>query len=667
MIYLIAVALAAFLLFQIQPMVAKIILPYFGGGAAVWTACMLFFQAFLLAGYYYAYLLSKVANLKYQLMFHTGLLFLSLVFLPLMVNTSNINGDDSPLLSILVLLASGIGLPYLLLSSTGPLIQNWFALSDLKKDPYFLYSWSNTASLVALLTFPFLIEPTIASSVQLSIWSNLYLSYVLIILFICWRLRDVVNRDQVAVKEKRQRIAKMEYLFWLGLSFLGVVFLVATTSAMTQNIAPIPFLWILPLCLYLLTFIICFHKDTWYVRWYWCALLGLSAFIAIFLHFIGSQFSLVTQIVLYSCVLFSGCMVCHGELVKSKPKPYFLTSFYLSLSLGGFLGSAFVAFIATELLTSFLEFPLAFCALFFLVALMIFIKQPKQKVLSVSLLSVGVLALLLLLFLQNTYQQNDLMQSRNFYGILSVKDIEINGELERRLIDGTTSHGTQSLLKEKRHIPLSYYRKNTGGALAIELLQHQGELNAAFVGLGAGALAAYGKSGDGFDFFELNPAVIAAAQKYFTFISDSKADVNLILGDARLSLTNKLNSMDRYQLIVLDAFSGDSIPQHLLTLEAMQLYQSLLSEEGVIAVHISNSHLNLLPLMKGLAEHSGMSLRYFHSQADRESEHDSDWVWLTSNNRLLNSARVKLQQTTIEAGRSVVWTDDFNELMSLLK
>ncbi|MEW6991460.1 spermidine synthase [Colwelliaceae bacterium 6441] len=693
MLFFITIFLGAFLLFQVQPLIAKVILPYFGGGSAVWTACLLFFQAFLLLGYLYAHLLAKLSCFKQQALIHGLLLLASLMLLPIGIsaidNTAlGTTTMNTPLINILLLLSLSIGLPYFILSSTGPLVQHWFSLVNHSKEPYKLYSLSNLASLLALLSFPFAIEPFFTSGQQSFYWSAMYFVYVAMMLLLLVNLtKSALMRSikiQVDAKQgqdyQHDKLVTHKYtpwmpLLWLGFSTLGVILLVSSTNAMTQNIPPVPFLWVLPLCLYLLSFIISFHSPKWYVRWYWFALFILTAFIALFMFFIGSQFDITSQVVIYSSILFSACMLCHGELARLKPEVSRLTFFYLTLAFGGFLGSVLVAFVAQKLFNQFLEFPLAIVSLFALFSCAIFVEYQRLEKLSVISFSLAIICSVILWQLNLLYVKTDVFSERNFYGILSVKDVDINGKKERRLIDGTTSHGTQSLTSELAHIPMSYYRENTGVAIAIEqvsqlkLLEQQ-SLTVGFIGLGAGTLAAYGKKGDQYRFYELNPAVVDAAKNYFSYLNNSLADVDIILGDGRVSLAKELkaNAKGEFDVLVIDAFSGDSIPQHLLTVEAMNLYWQHLSENGVIAIHISNTHLNLLPLMRGLATETNKALRYFKTKAESENGHDTQWVWLTNNQALLNNPQTKIYQTGLSNNKkTVVWTDDFSHLLSVLK
>jgi len=680
MLFLITIFIGAFLLFQVQPLIAKVILPYFGGGAAVWTACLLFFQAFLLLGYLYAHVLAKLKSNQHQLLVHGALLLISLISLPIGISAQDYHAlAEQPLLSIFTLLTFSIGLPYLLLSSTGPLLQRWLSLVKHDKLPYKLYSLSNFASLLALLSFPFLFEPLLTSQWQSFFWSTGFVGYVLVSFSLLFQLKKQFDTGIEMVKVgtgEHITYKKCHPLLWLGLSMVGVVLLVSTTNAMTQNIPPVPFLWVLPLSLYLLSFVISFHSPKWYVRWYWFLLFIPTALIAIFMFFIGSQFDITSQVVLYSSILFSACMICHGELARLKPCTSKLTGYYLTLALGGFLGSASVAFVAQSFFVQFLEFPLAIVAVFLLLASVVYQELLRTDKLVVISAGLAIFCCLALWQLNTQYLQSDVYNSRNFYGILSVKDVEIDGKMERRLIDGTTSHGTQYLAPESANIPLSYYRKNTGVALVLEHFtktKPQGEqsIKVGFIGLGAGTLAAYGNAGDRYRFYELNPAVIDAANQYFRYLKDSDADIEIVAGDGRISLTLELerNENQAFDILVIDAFSGDSIPQHLLTVEAMRLYWQHLQHNGVIAVHISNTHLNLLPLMQGLAQATNNQLRYFKTKSDKPYGHDTEWVWITNNEALLGNAVIKLNQSAMPELKqhSNVWTDDYSNLLSLLK
>jgi len=689
MLYLAIIFLSAFLLFQVQPLIAKLILPFFGGGAAIWTACLLFFQAFLLLGYFYSHCLTQLKSVKMQLSIHLGLIVLSLLTLPIGINLyTQVSPTTSPLFSILLLLTTSIGLPYFVLSSTGPLIQRWLTYVEVGKLPYQLYSLSNVGSLLALLSFPFVFEPLLNTTQQSVYWTVGYALFAGLIITLLWKMSQLslttsIDSKPIETDSSNPGIGLFDKVLWISLAMVGVIILVATTNAMTQNIPPVPFLWILPLCLYLLSFIVSFHSPKWYVREYWFALFVLTACLAILMHFIGSQFDIVSQVIIYSCILFIACMICHGELARLKPAVEKLTLYYLFISLGGFLGSAFVAFIAQNIFEQFLEFPLAVICVFILLALSVYTQLDKQVKKQTWLIPVNiVLAAIFIVglgYLNTLFIKTNVYSERNFYGILSVKDVEINGKMQRRLIDGTTSHGTQSLENGEATTALSYYRKNTGVAITIEQLTKQlalnkKSLNAGFVGLGAGTLAAYGSTGDDYVFYELNPAVISAAQNYFTYLQDSAANTELVQGDGRVSLQKQLDTTgsQQFDLLVIDAFSGDSIPQHLLTQEALALYFKHLKQNGTLAVHISNTHLNLIPLVRGLANTLNKDIIYVKTKAKGAEEHDVQWVMITNNQSLINDARLKTYSSVWpreNRGQDslIIWRDERSDLLSVLK
>jgi spermidine synthase len=681
--------LSAFLLFQVQPLIAKLILPYFGGGAAIWTACLLFFQAFLLLGYFYSHCLTQLKSVKIQLSIHLCLIVLSLLTLPIGINLlTGVSVTTDPLFSILLLLATSIGLPYFVLSSTGPLIQRWLTYVEVDKLPYQLYSLSNLGSLLALLSFPFVFEPLLSTSQQSIYWTAGYGVYAGLIVTLLWKMSKLsltATIDSKAMESTNDKNGTrlLDKILWISLAMIGVIILVATTNAMTQNIPPVPFLWILPLSLYLLSFIVSFHSPKWYVREYWFSLFVLTACLALLMHFIGSQFDIVSQVIIYSCILFIACMICHGELARLKPVVEKLTLYYLFISLGGFLGSAFVAFIAQNIFEQFLEFPLAIICVFILLALSVFTQLDKHVKKQVWLIPASILLAISftvgLVYLNTLFIKTNVFSERNFYGILSVKDVDLSGKMERRLIDGTTSHGTQSLESGEAKTPLSYYRKNTGVAITIEQLTKQLALkeksvNAGFVGLGAGTLAAYGSAGDDYIFYELNPAVISAAQHYFSYLDDSAANIELVQGDGRVSLQNQfdVSGSQQFDLLVIDAFSGDSIPQHLLTQEALGLYFQHLKQNGILAVHISNTHLNLIPLVRGLANVLEKEIVYVKTKAKGAEGHDAQWVMLTSNQQFIDDARLKAYRSAwpIEkqgGNRLIIWSDEHSDLLSVLK
>ncbi len=692
MLYLVIIFLSAFLLFQVQPLIAKLILPLFGGGAAVWTGCLLFFQAFLLLGYLYAHLLSKLKTVKLQFASHAIVLLVSMLFIPIGLNQTIEVQQSEPLNGILTLLVLSIGLPYFLLSSTGPLIQRWLSVRYANQPdftPYRLYSLSNIGSLLALLSYPFVFESSFLLSEQLTLWSVTYGVLVLCLLWFCYQsfrldLSGVSQEpSELSTSDINLKTPRYDWLLWLALSAIGVVLLVSITNAMTQNIPPVPFLWILPLSLYLITFIISFHSPKWYVRWYWYAFFILSSFAGLLMFFIGSQFDIISQVLIYSAILLSSCMICHGELVRIKPNTERLTLFYLNMSVGGFLGSAFVAFVAQRLFDQYLEFPIALVSVFVLLALCIWLLQAQSKgeqekfsqAIASSSIVFAVLLVVGFVSLNEKFKENTVELSRNFFGLLSVKDVDVNGVVERRLIDGTTSHGTQYIDEQLTQVPRSYYRKDTGVALALEHLFMSPRKHVGLIGLGAGTLAAYGKKGDTYTFYELNPNVERMAREYFSYIDTSKADVRVKLGDGRVTLQRELESGDfaLFDVLVIDAFSGDSIPAHLLTQEAFELYTARMKDEGIIAIHVSNSHLDLTPLVKSLADNISYSSLYVKTKANTEEVTQTEWILITKNTAFLRNTKVKRLMTEWPQSvknlgdKKLIWTDNYSNLLSVLK
>lgn len=684
--YFFTVFVSAFLVFQIQPIVSKIILPWFGGGAGVWTSCLLFFQLFLLLGYFYSFLLSKLTKVKYQVIVHVILLLCSLFMLPLELSTE-LTANTHPTLDILLVLVLGVGFPFFVLSATSPLLQSWFTISKQSGNPYRLYAVSNFGSFLALISYPVLIEPLVSLNVQTHSWSVGYVFFVIMISYIGFKLvrnSELLNYS-VQNKKSSKVISVSHLLLWFLLSALGVVMLVSTTNAMSQNIPPVPFLWIAPLAIYLATYILAFSNWNIYKRNVWLVVYSITAFLGLFIYFIGGQFDIVTQVVVYLLILLTASMICHGELSYLKPEAGSATFFYLVVSLGGVFGSFLVSVVAQVSFDEFLEFPIAIFSVFVLLGFSV-IKQVfysssesphsvktglYQKYLVPAISFGGALIWLLTFVSMNTlYQQFDVAKERNFYGILSVKDIVQGDVNERRLVDGSTAHGGQSLNETNSTLPLSYYRPNTGVELLLTELSKDKNINVGIIGLGVGALAAYGRSGDSYTFYELNPAVVNFANEYFNFLKNSKAKTDIKLGDARVSLQRELEigQNNNFDVLVVDAFSGDVIPTHLLTRQAFNLYRQHIVTGGVIILHISNRHLSLLPVALGNAKHLSMQTLLF-STSGVGTEHDAEWIVLTKNKDVLGNVRLKSAQkkVSIRYVKTVLWTDDYSSLLPILK
>jgi hypothetical protein len=687
--YFISVFISALLVFQIQPIISKIILPWFGGGASVWTTCMLFFQFFLLVGYLYAFLLSKIVKVKFQVVVHLTCLLLCLFLLPDNISDlQSISINGAPTWAVLKVLFLGLGVPYLILSANTPLLQHWFTNHANGDQPYRLYAVSNVGSFLALISYPLAIEPFMPLDWQLKLWSSIYLLFVFMIGWICFVVVKQNKQERLELRKQgiNPKVSVYRFFLWFTLSALGVVLLVSTTNALTQNVPPVPFLWLAPLAIYLLTYVVAFSHFALYIRHFWLPLFMLLSFVALLIYFIGGQFDFITQLLIYLLILLCGCMICHGELNSLKPQQGNTTLFYLVLSAGGVFGSFLVAFVAKNIFDDFLEFPLAIFSVLVLATASLWWNKNEEfaetksdmvgsvnssfSKLAIGSAVFGLVWLFVFIKLNNQYQQYDIAKARNFYGILSVKDITEGSVNERRLIDGTTSHGSQTLPLSNSAVPRSYYRPGTGIQLVIKELSRDGQVDVGIIGLGVGALAAYGQKGDHYTFYELNPLVSDFANRYFNYLGSSKADVDVKLGDARVTLQHELDSgkSNEFDLLVIDAFSGDLIPTHLLTNEAFLLYLQHIKSQGVIALHISNRHLSLLPVIMHHGKNFNMQVMLFETPGNG-NDHDAQWVVLTNNSRLTDSAKLIYSQTVIpmEQYKEVIWTDDYSSLLSILK
>lgn len=671
--------LSAALLFLVQPMLARMLLPYFGGGAQVWAACLLFFQSLLLAGYAYAHLLTRFCSLRQQGVVHSALLLLGLSALPWLLTPELTAQSASPLWGIVTVLTFTIALPYLLLSATGPLLQYWFAAKFPLRSAYRLYALSNLGSFAGLLLYPFVLEPYLPLAQQRWYWALGFVLFVFGLLLLLWQLLASKQAEPVTkVAVAPLSLQGQPWWYWLGLSGCGVVLLLAVTQQLTQNVPPVPFLWIVPLALYLLSFTLVFNRDSWYQRNIWLYLFAISLVMALLLYYLGRQFDLFSQLVLYLVLLFSGCMLCHGELARSKPVHGALTAFYLVLASGGVLAGILVNVLVPLFFSKYWEFPLVLLAIFWLVTL----KAWRHQALWQNALAAVAGALFIGCFMlaEHWLGQHDVAKGRNFYGSLTVRDVEVAGQWQRQLIDGTTSHGAQYLNTELAQVPLSYYRPDTGVALAINhflaadtnrTAQQLQQRQLGLVGLGAGALAAYGRAGDYLHFYEINPAVIHAAEQHFSYLADSAAQVQIYAGDARLVLAEQWQQQGskQFDILVLDAFSSDAIPMHLLTAEAMQLYWQHLLPDGVLAVHISNNYLDLSSVLRNQAAELGLTALFMPTPADHENPAATEWVLLSRNQRFLAQPAITgaVRPWPRLLKPEVHWTDQHSNLFSVLK
>ncbi len=656
---------SAFLLFLVQPIVAKEILPWFGGSAAVWTTCLVFFQVALLAGYAYSDFTTRKLTPRVQATLHIALLVASLAVLPIIPDASwKPAGNEDPGLRILGLLLATIGLPYFLLATTGPLVQAWFARTFPLGTVYRLFALSNLASMLALISYPFAFEPWVETAVQARSWSIGYALFALLCaasaLYSLRKGATVAASSPVAA-DAGPAPARFDMILWLALSAMGSWMLLAITNHITQNIASIPFLWLVPLTLYLLTFILCFESDNWYQRaWLLgpCAvLLGLCAW--------GLQTSDVTldikiAVPLYLTGLFMFCMFFHGELAKIRPAPRYLTQFYLMISLGGALGGMFVGLVAPRIFPTYYELGLGFVVAAILAA--VTLRKQPFFVWIIPIALAGVCGYYW--DKQITQQREDTrVMVRNFYGTLRTKDIgnATSDDGVRRLIHGVILHGEQYLKPERRDLPTTYYGPESGVALAIKHTAQQESQKVGVIGLGTGTLAVWGKPGDNYHFYDINPQVIDIAQSEFTYLKDSKAHVDISLGDARLSLERE--APHEFDVLVVDAFSSDSIPVHLITKEAMAVYLKHVKPGGAVVFHVTNRFLKLAPVVKQIADDLGLYAALIVDEAEGTAFSKTDWVIVTRDRALVDTEAIAQKTTEIDVIPGLrLWTDDFNNL-----
>jgi hypothetical protein len=631
-LFYVSIVLSSLLLFSIQPVMAKAILPAFGGSAGVWVTAMMFFQTMLLVGYLYAWLSSRYLQRRAQGLVHLILLALSLVMLPAKPHLETIGANPS--LSIVLLLATSIGLPYLLLSSTGPLFQAWYT----GVFPYRLFAVSNAGSLIALLAYPLVIEPTTSTQTQLLCWSAGFGAFAL-------TAATVALSQRIGQADRVEPTTGNRPLLWILLSACASVLWMAVANHLSQQVAPVPFLWILPLSIYLLSFILCF-EGRWH--WYRPALFRLLLPIA----WIAGSYSianpgtggLFVEIASFSVALFIWCMFCHGELAASRPHGrQDLTFFYLMLALGGALGGIFVAAIAPNVFSTYLELPTGIVASVILSLPLLYGIRSTTR-----LLRIGVLALAAFVIATRfEIGAGDVVHLRNFYGALQVTDTDSF----RALYNGKTLHGVEFLAPDRSATPTTYYGPESG---AGKILAAGGtNRRVGLVGLGAGTLAAYGRAGDSFRFYEINPAVARIAAEDFRFLSGSAAHTEVLIGDGRLLLNKE--PPGNFDVLVLDAFSDDSIPVHLLTEQAFAIYFRLLKPDGVLAIHLTNRYLDLQPVVDALATHFGKRVEAVHNGANPADQVlAADWALVYGHGT-----------TRLSAGP--LWTDNYSNLFGLLR
>ena len=660
---------SAFLLFLVQPILAKQILPWFGGAAIVWTLCMVFFQLVLLLGYAYAHWLSSRAPSR-QAWIHMALLVAALAFLPITPDPSwKPSGDDNPVARILLLLFATIGLPYFLLSSTSPLVQAWFARAYPGSSPYRLFALSNLASMLALVGYPFLFEPWFTNPEQSNYWSVGFGLFFLLCGALAWTTRALPPLAEAAPEgpaatEPAPRWTQVS--LWLALSAMGSVVLLGVSNHLTQNISSIPLLWVIPLAVYLLTFILCFEGRNWYLRdTYLASLVWIVCVMAWFLADKTLQFELVWHVLVFTVGLFFVCMFCHGELARLRPGPRHLTLFYLMVSLGGVIGGVLVGIVAPVTLPAYLELEIA---LVVIAILAVVVNRGRPLPILAMLVAVIGFAVAALAYRVHTFMEDTVFIERNHYGVLRVKEnssrIDEMDAKYRSLVHGAILHGEQYLSDKYRRSATTYYKTSSG--IGKALLAFEGQpIKVGVIGLGAGSIAVYADADDTYRFYDINPAVIEVARSWFTYLKDSPGKMETVLGDARLSLERE--PPQTFDVLAVDAFSGDSIPVHLITVEAFTEYLRVLKPKGVIAFHVSNRFLDLKPVLLSIAEKHGIEYAYVHETGE-EGGTTSDWVLMTRHKPFI--LRKEIVEATVPVAPQPglrLWTDDYNNLIQVFK
>jgi SAM-dependent methyltransferase len=669
LIHAATIFLSSFLLFLVQPLIARLILPWFGGSAAVWTTCMLCFQVKLLAGYAYAHVLARrLAASNLERVVHVLLLAAALALLPIAPGESwKPLGNEEPISRILLLLLVSVGLPYFLLASTSPLLQAWFVRERPGADPYRLFAVSNLASLLALVGYPFVVEPFLTAHEQVRFWSWLFVAFAALCAVLAWR----TPRGSSSAESTHRSPAptRGRYVLWLALSATGSALLLAVTNHLTQNVASVPLLWLAPLTLYLLTFIVTFEGRGWYQpKFLWILVLAVFGLMAWAVLDQEHRYDLAIQLAIFLPGLFVACFFCHGELYRSRPAPEHLTAFYLTVSAGGALGGFAVAVIAPLAFNGYYELGVGLTAAALLAALRFMPLGLVPTILALGVLfGVGACAAYDIF----GQQRDVLVATRGFYGVLRVKEYGATGDEGhlRRLVHGTIMHGEQYLHDDRRRMLTTYYQETSGIGLAIASRQSH-PVRVGVIGLGTGTIAAYGRAGDVFRFYEIDPHVLEIARRDFTVLGDSGAKIETALGDARLSLERE--PPQGFDVLAVDAFSSDAIPVHLITKEALGVFLKQVKPDGIVAFHVSNRFLDLIPVVARIAREQGAHAVLVRDDPDDEDDSTrsrTDWVLVSRDEKALQAEKIVSGGGKPAEDRPEwrTWTDDYSNLVQILK
>ncbi len=662
---------ASFLLFSVEPIICKYILPWYGGSPSVWIVALLFFQVVLLAGYTFAHAAARLPR-SYQYLSYMIVIGLAIVFLPITPHQPDIHMD--PTMSILWLLIACIGLPYFILSSTSPLLQLWSHASHTETRSYRLYAWSNFGSLVGLLAYPVIIEPYISVQVQTQIWSGLFILFgvcVGVCTVFLFRTKNQFSAEPAAESIKTEqtvtRNKKSDITWWVLLSFAPSALLLAITNYITQDIASVPLLWVIPLSIYLISFIITFQNTTFYDRSFFAPMFLYGSLVASLVIMLGANISNILLIVTLLLLLGLFCIVCNGELYQLRPTVSRSTSFYFWISIGGALGGAFVALLAPIIFPLYFEFHFSICFTMLLVFTLWQTRRlwtPKPRLKITSTIAMAMVAIIVItLSAQNVYHTliHPTYIHRDFFGSLRIEE----SKDYKGLYHGRTLHGMQFKSEALKCWPTTYYGYTSGLGRAMSALKSEQPVRLGIVGLGTGTAAVYG---DYVKYYELNPEVKNIALNKFSYLSECAKKYDIVLGDARLSLEHE--EPQNFNLIALDAFSSDAIPIHLLTKEAFDVYLKHLAPHGVIAVHISNRYLDFKPVIGGIAEKFNLHAAIVNDSGEpKKGVTPSGWALLSDDESFFTrlSQNKTMEPDAMTFNRRILWTDTKSNILSIFR
>ena len=660
-------------------MVGRMVQPWFGGSASVWIVCLLFFQASLFAGYLYADISSRLLGFRFQLVIHGLLMIVTLGSLPIVArSTGPMWAAESPTAQILGLLVQSIGLPFLLLSANSPLLGRWWATLG-EKNPYQLYAFSNAGSLAGLVSYPIVIEPLLGTRNQAYLWSSLFSLQLLLLavgIYALWQ-QDVSAKKRL--KSATAKLSPSRLFPWLLFPALGTTLLMSVSNFLTLDVSGVPLIWLAPLSLYLISFVLTFGKKSLYSRRYYFPLFITFSIFAAYFHLHATEISYVSLLGVYLPALFFGCMICHGELDRQKPIQDHITRFYLCVSGGGLIGGLFVSIVAPSFFFDYYELPLGFLGVTIAIVVLLSMSLDlrgqtlKQAALwGAMLLAVGLQISHWSSSLRRRSTGTVLSMERNFYGVLSLvadQDPRTGRFDYVSLVHGQTIHGGQYEAEDRQQTPTAYFSRRTGIGQLLSI-GHLEPKQVGVIGLGVGTLAGYMNRDDKITFYEIDEAIIKIADRPFTFLRSAKergVQVKVVPGDARRSLlTEKQNDFD---ILVVDAFSGDSIPAHLISVEAIKEYLRHLKQDGILAMHITNRYLDLRRVVWGLAKTMDLEALEFETLPEPLARQpQTRWV-LLKRKQVTNQAWLQLaeEQHLVPPAKTILWTDDNHSLLRLLK